>query len=209
MAKREVESRLIEAMSAMDIIDAHEHIMAEPERLKHDVDVLTLFQHYTRTDLRSGGMPLEWAWDKLHDESLPLEARWKVFGRFYEVIKHGSYARAARIAARDIYGVDDISDSTYLELSEKMKAANKAGLYDRVLKERCRIRKMLVLGGQRAGDDLFAPLLPAEWLGVWANRGRIEELAAMWGVPVRTWDDLMAMIETALPAGPRPLTPTS
>jgi len=198
VSAREIEGRLIDAMSEMDVVDAHEHIMVEPERLARDVDVLTLFQHYTRTDLRSAGMPEEWAWGKLHDETLPLEARWKVFSRFYEDIKHGSYARAARIAARDIYGVDDINDSTYLELTEKMKAANVPGLYDRILKEKCRIRKILVLGGQKEGDEFFAPLLPAEWLGTWAGRERMEELSAMWGVPVRTWDDLMTMIETAL-----------
>ena len=77
MPTRDIESRLYDAMAAMPIIDAHEHVMWESERLKADVDALTLFHHYTRTDLRSAGMDQDWAWGKLHDPEIPLDERWK------------------------------------------------------------------------------------------------------------------------------------
>ena len=45
--------RLIEAMSEMPVIDAHEHLPPEKERVAREVDVFTLFGHYTQTPFAS------------------------------------------------------------------------------------------------------------------------------------------------------------
>jgi predicted TIM-barrel fold metal-dependent hydrolase len=42
-------------------------------------------------------------------------------------------------AVRDLYGVDDISETTYVEASRKIREANRPGWYEHVLKERAGI----------------------------------------------------------------------
>ena len=50
------EERIMEALAATDIIDCHEHLPPEKERMGQPQDVFTLFSHYTRHDLFSAGM---------------------------------------------------------------------------------------------------------------------------------------------------------
>ena len=70
--------RLLDAMSEMPVIDAHEHLPPEKERVARDVDVFTLFGHYTQTDIESAGMRQE-QYDWLQDPSVDLDERWQAF----------------------------------------------------------------------------------------------------------------------------------
>ena len=67
--------RLVEQMSEFEVIDAHEHLPPESERTSRPVDVLSLFSHYTQTDLRSAGMS-EADCARLQDAEAPLPERW-------------------------------------------------------------------------------------------------------------------------------------
>jgi predicted TIM-barrel fold metal-dependent hydrolase len=123
-------------VDSVRIVDAHEHLPQEPERLKQEVDVLaTFFPHYASSDLRSAGMSEEDLL-KIRDPKVPLEERWGVFEPWWERIRNTGYARAVEIAARDLYGVDGINSDTYGLLSENIKQRNEEGLYRWVLKER-------------------------------------------------------------------------
>jgi len=149
--------RLIDAISRFEIIDAHEHLSPEQVRLDQQVDVFTLFQHYTAGDLRVAGMPPT-DYQLLFDRRLPLETRWGLFKPYWERIRTTSYARAALIAARHFYGVEDINDQTYVALSEAIQRNNTPGLYERVLGQACNIRLALT---QCSRTDLNHPrLLP-------------------------------------------------
>ncbi len=53
--QEQIRESLIEEMSGMDIIDSHEHLPAESERLGQQVDFATLFSHYCKSDLVSAG----------------------------------------------------------------------------------------------------------------------------------------------------------
>ena len=50
---------LLDEMRTWQIIDAHEHLPPESERLSQPVDALTLFSHYTHNDLVTSGMSRE------------------------------------------------------------------------------------------------------------------------------------------------------
>ena len=143
MASIETQERaLLEAMEEFEIIDAHEHLEPEGVRVGTPVDVFTLFSHYTHRDLIVAGMS-EDAYERLFDPDIPLEWRWATFAPYWERIRWGSYARAALLAAEKFYGFDDINEETYRPLSEAIQAANTPGLYERVLREGCNIRKVL------------------------------------------------------------------
>ncbi len=156
-----LEQRLYDAMAEMEIIDCHEHLGPERNRVATPVDVFTLFSHYTSGDLRVAGMS-QTDFQSLSDQSIPLEQRWATFRPYWEQIRWGSYARAALLAAQKFYGVDDINDETYELVTERIQQANTPGIYQRVLGDACNIRVALT---QCFSTDLDTPLLkPLMWI---------------------------------------------
>lgn len=154
---------LVAEMDRMSIIDAHEHMLSEEDILDLPGDVFTrIFCHYTVTDAQSAGMKADRA--KLLDVSIPLDERWAMFRPWLHAIQDNGYVRAARIAARDLYDVDDINDDTYQILSDRIAAASRPGLYEDVLKGRCKFERIL---NQRHGSEL----LPEEPQGVHEQSG--------------------------------------
>jgi len=156
----QLEKGLIEAMEGWEIIDCHEHLGPEKHRVEAQVDVFTLFSHYTQGDLAVAGMS-DAERQSLFDRAIPLERRWQRLKPYLERIRWGSYARAAFIAAEKFYGFDDINDQTYQPLSEAMQKANTPGIYDRVLRQACKIRTALTqCGCTDLGTDLLTPVMP-------------------------------------------------
>ena len=155
-----LEKSLYEAMEKIDIIDSHEHLGPEKGRVESPVDVFTLFSHYTRGDLRVAGMS-ESEYQSLFDRKIPLERRWDLFSSYWQEIRWGSYARAALLAAKKFYGIDDINHGTFEELSMRMQKANKSGIYQRVLGDACKIRTALTqCGSTDLGTPLLTPVMP-------------------------------------------------
>ena len=155
------EQALVEAMLDWDIVDCHEHLGPEASRINTEVDVFTLFSHYTRGDLAVAGME-EARYNSLYNQDIPLERRWRIFQPYWEEIRYGSYAKAALLAAEKFYGVEDINENTYLPLSEAMKRANTPGLYERVLRDACGIKTCLTQCGstELGGTPLLTPVMP-------------------------------------------------
>jgi predicted TIM-barrel fold metal-dependent hydrolase len=186
----ELENRLLSAIEALDIIDCHEHLGPEANRVATPVDVFTLFSHYTRGDLLVAGMT-EPQYASLFNPEVPLERRWAMFAPFWERIRWTSYARATLLAARKFYGVEDISEQTYLALSKAMRKANAPGIYERVLRDACHIRTALTQCGSTAlgGTPLLTPVMPMVY-----GLERWEDLAHPPfdpNAPIRTLDDYL------------------
>ncbi len=192
------EAKLIEAMSQMDIIDAHEHLGPEQERLDTQVDALHLFSHYCRTDLLCAGMTAE-AYDSLVDTSVPLEKRWSTFRPFLPHVRHCSYTRPPFEAAREFYGFDDINDETYQPLSERMAAENTPGIYRRILRDTCRIQTALTQCGRIVSEDgLLTPVMPMGHYADVQSVEQVEQLAADLCTTVSSLEDYVAVIRKGL-----------
>jgi len=168
MEQMKVERELYQAMAELEIIDCHEHLAPEKKRVQTSVDVFTLFSHYTHGDLVVAGMSEE-NYKTLFDRSQPLEQRWKLFAPYWKEIRWGCYARSALLAAEKFYGVADINEKTYVELSERMQKANTPGIYERVLRDACNIRVALTQCFSTELDSpLLIPLMPlAEAMDTW------------------------------------------
>ncbi|MDK1031633.1 MAG: amidohydrolase family protein, partial [Planctomycetia bacterium] len=159
----DVKQQLIEYMQGLEIIDCHEHLTPEKKRIEREVDVLTLVSLYAWFDTVSAGLPAEGIAAGLDnyflDTSVPLDERWKTVWPYLQHIKFGSYFRATAITLRDIYGIDDLNEGTYREASERMRAANKPGLYRKIFRERCNIKTCLVQNEAKPEDQKPADLL--------------------------------------------------
>jgi len=194
-----LKQRLVEAMSRMPVIDAHEHLPAEGDRTGRQVDVFTLFGHYTHQDLISAGMTRE-QYDWTQDPKQDLDERWQVLEPFYLRTRHTSYTRAARLAAQHFYGLD-IGRETYAEITARMQAANTAGIYRRVLADACNIRVALTQNGTVRDDqthELLVPVLPLSSVSHCAAPGGLRATAERLGLELSGLDDADAVMEAVV-----------
>lgn len=169
------------AVNEIKLIDTHEHLQREENRIKGEVDVLaTFFLQYASSDLISSGLSYRY-YQSILDPAQPLEKRWEIFSPYWENIKNTSYARALNIAARDLYG-DEINDQTYKKISKRMKEENKKGLYRWVLKEKAGIELSLQ-------DTILKPRTYAFW-----NTPPVERLLDVdreFFIPVHRFEDFL------------------
>ena len=193
MPRSKLEKHLCDAMTQFEIIDAHEHLGPERARTAAAVDVFTLFSHYTRGDLVVTGMS-DAQYQSLFNRDIPLECRWRLFAPHWQEIRWGSYARAALLAAREFYGFEDIHEDTYQPLSEAMQAANQPGLYERVLRDACRIRTALTqCGSTDLGTPLLTPVMPMVYpMETW---GDVVHPSFNLEASVRTLDDYVDAVQ--------------
>lgn len=184
-------------VESVRLVDSHEHLLQEDERLRETVDVLATFlSHYASSDLVSTGMSLE-DLVEVSDPKLPLETRWVKFTPLWEKMRNTCYGRVLNIAVKDLYGLDGLSDETYLEATRRMREANKAGLYRWVLKERAGI-DVSILDMERVDVDrsFFAPSMRYEGFIHVMQRGDLEALEKRCGMPVHSLSDLVKGLET-------------
>jgi uncharacterized protein len=147
--------RIRKAVNDIWIIDTHEHLETEEQRLgKKDLDFTYLYSHYANEDLISASHS-QGLVSVILGRNFSLSDRWELFKAFYDDMRNTGYARAAIIAAKDLYGISDLNDNTYLELSEKMRQANKPGLYRSILKDKARIDLSILDVGEVPFDPDF------------------------------------------------------
>ncbi len=129
---------LYEAMSELWIIDAHNHVPPETERLALEVDAVSLFENYPSMDLAAAGMS-EPEYSTMIDRDVPLEKRWKILEKYLPAIRNTSLTRSTLLGIRELYGFDDITADNYRAVSERMQAENKPGIYRRIFRDHGRI----------------------------------------------------------------------
>ena len=191
-------SEIKKHVDSIKIIDTHEHLPSEEERLSVSVDVLSQFYlHYTSSDLISAGIP-ERELLFIRDTSNPLDERWKVFEPWWEKVRNTGYSRCVEIAAHDLYGVDGINSGTYCELSKKIQERNKPGLYQWVLKEKAGIDVSILdslTGSHDVDRDFFAPVLRVGEFVTLSNRFELENYANQLGALVHSFSDLVSLVK--------------
>ena len=148
--------RIEKYVNEIRLIDTHEHLITEEERIEKagQLDFTYLFSHYANEDLISASN-LRGIMNIVFSGDFPLEDRWELFKPFFKEMRNTAYARAALLAVKDIYGLSDINDDTYVSLSEKIRENSKPGLYKSILKEKSGIELSIIDGGHRKYDTVF------------------------------------------------------
>jgi predicted TIM-barrel fold metal-dependent hydrolase len=161
----ETAAALLGEIESMPVIDAHEHLPPEPDRLRQPVDALTLFSHYCRGDLVASGLSHEQVGYIFSDA--PLAERWAAFRPAYGLIRNTAYARAAHLAMEKFYGHRELRGDNIDAITAAMRAANTPGLYKRVLRDACNIETCLVNVDpftEKDADGLLTPVCRIPWL---------------------------------------------
>ncbi|MHB0874781.1 MAG: amidohydrolase family protein [Anaerolineae bacterium] len=188
---------LVGALRAIEIIDSHEHWGPEDQAVGQPADVFSFFTVYLRNELLLAGMS-EAQYQATQSRDIPLSRRWAVLEPFWEQIRWGSYARVALLAVEKFYGFSDINRDTYAPISEAMQAANRPGLYQRVIRDTCNIRTALTQSGT---TDLHSPLLTPVMPLAYARDYVLETWEALSRPPfapdaqVRSLDDYLEAVQ--------------
>ncbi|HEX9016867.1 MAG TPA: hypothetical protein VF960_12820, partial [Chloroflexota bacterium] len=141
-----------DAVERQPLVDTHEHFYAESYLNGQRIDLFSSWlSHYASADLVSAGMPMSTLLE-VRDSSRPLDERWAKFAPYWEHSRTTGYGRSLLIAARDLYGIEDIGEHTWQELSERITASNRPGWYRQVLREKAGI-EVGVLDVRREGTN--------------------------------------------------------
>jgi len=148
----------------MPLVNTHEHIIPEEERVASTVDFFTLAGHYAINDVISAGLSGD-DLQLVRNESAPPQRRWEAFEPFWNSARFTGYGQALRIAVRDIYNVDEISQDTLETINDRIRAKNQPGLYEDVLIRQSNIEYSVL-------DDYWnpAPIAPDPKFFVYARK---------------------------------------
>ena len=159
MQIHEIELELLSRLKSIPVVDAHEHLPCEAKYLEGYGDVFSLILGaYVGQDIASSGVK-ESDRDIFNDRDRPLDQRWRAFEPYWQLVRHGSYARTAILTARDYYDVEGIDANSIHVLDERIWANRTAGIYKRV-NDSCNIKMTISQSGSTDTDLGFRSIMP-------------------------------------------------
>jgi uncharacterized protein len=197
------QKHLYEYIKTLEIIDAHEHLPCERDRLRREIDVFTLMHLYEYVDMTSAGyQPREgeniFANNLFTDESVRLDEKWQRIEKPLESIKHGSYYRPMKIVLKEIYVIDDLNAGTYREANARIAAENTPGLYRRILRDMCNIKTCLVQNGAVENQDpadIFVPVFSDVSTYTLDSPAFVKLLEKHYGCRITSLDEYIQLLE--------------
>ncbi|RLF00992.1 MAG: hypothetical protein DRJ57_00085 [Thermoprotei archaeon] len=176
----------------ISLVDTHEHLEPEESRISKPQDPISLFlTHYLSTDFLVAGLSPQ-DLEKLRNPRIPWEERWPVFEEWWEYACTTGYGQVIKVAIRELYGVAELSRSSYLRLIEKMKRRAVKGFYKWVLREMGGIEKCILdaLIPGRYDPDLFLKVVRFDDLVMIRSREDLARVCEKVGRPVHSLEDL-------------------
>ena len=141
---------LVEKVFATPLIDTHEHLIEEHERLAgashprvQADDWSLLLSHYLNSDLVVAGMPRD-TYDRFFSARTDPVDKWALIEPYWPAVKNTGYGQAVRIAMQRLYDVEDLSAATVKKVQAGYEQTRRPGFYERILCERARIESCQV-----------------------------------------------------------------
>jgi len=141
---------LAERVRQAPLIDTHEHLIEEKERLQGAShprvpcdDWALLFSHYLDSDLRSAGMPKA-DLDRFFSSKVDPLTKWKLIAPYWPAVKNTGYAQAVRISIQELYRVEELSEASIAQVQAGYEQTRRAGFYRHILQDRAKIESCQV-----------------------------------------------------------------
>lgn len=135
--------RILETVNSIKIINGHEHLPDECDRLRMYHPWSETFKQYNEAMLMNAGMTPAENTEFFADET-SHDRRWEIFAKFYPLCKNTSYMKAAVLGIEKVYGINEISYDS-MALLEKQMNSNTEGFYRRELCEKGNIDYCVVV----------------------------------------------------------------
>jgi predicted TIM-barrel fold metal-dependent hydrolase len=183
------------------LIDTHEHLMNESERLGAGDKVWDkandwsfLLSHYFDSDLVASGMS-QADHDRLFSVGPSPREKWKLFEPLWPFVKYTGYGLNVRHTLKDVYGIDDLTADTIKSLETAYHETLKPGFYRRLLRdigniESCQVNLWPFLESEQPdllkSDLHISGMIEEDWDPQFAQTA---------GVTVRTLEDWHRVID--------------
>ncbi|MGQ9761176.1 MAG: amidohydrolase family protein [Thermogutta sp.] len=147
----EVRRQIFERVWQTPLIDSHEHLPDEDDCLRGpgktpQEEWTVILGHYLDSDLRAAGMTGE-QYEAFFQKPGSPQEKWQILAPLWPRVKNTGYGQAVRIALREIYGIDDLSEKTVDKVQEQYQATRRPGFYKRILCELGKIDSCQVNAG--------------------------------------------------------------
>lgn len=149
-ASSDVRKLISERIVQAPLIDTHEHLIEEKERLQGAShprvpcdDWALLFSHYLNSDFLTAGMPKA-DMDRFLSSQVDPLAKWKLIAPYWPAVKNTGYAQAVRISIQELYGVEELSEKSVAQVQAGYEQTRRAGFYQRILQDRGKIESCQV-----------------------------------------------------------------
>lgn len=195
--------RIKSLVDEIRIIDTHEHLVSEEERIKsaEKLDFTSLFRHYAKEDLISASNNKGLV-ELIYNPDFPLMDRWQILEPLYKSMGATGYGRVPLIAARDLYGVSEINASTIELLSEKIRQASKKGLYNDILKERAKIDVAIQdMGHQKFDPNYYLHVERFDQYAMVSSISEIKDMGKLHNLSVNSLLDYQRVLRKAFLRG--------
>jgi len=131
---------LAQLVRRTSFVDTHEPLVEEDRRTQWSKpdgrlpchDWALLFSHYLNSDLQVAGLSAKDQKEFLAPTT-PSERKWALVEPHWPAVKNTGYGQVVRIAARQLYGVDDLNARTVPRFAEGYQRLVKPGFYAAVL----------------------------------------------------------------------------
>jgi predicted TIM-barrel fold metal-dependent hydrolase len=192
------EQRISAYIDNMTIVDTHEHLMSMSAlKERTTLDFMVLLQHYSALDLQSAGSPPIY---KIRDDAvLSIQDKWDILKPSWEGSKNTAYNRATLLAADELFGVDDINESTVELLSERInKAYQNENWINYMVEKKCKIDFLIQDSEDRSfGTDGFRYVKRLDHFVHIHAKEHIQSVAEEQNMRIETLDDLVQALEKA------------
>lgn len=191
--------RLGSELERVQLFDTHEHLLPEKQRVAEPADLFLFLGHYALNDLISAGLAgvaLETVRNPKADEA----DRWRALEPYWKAARFTGYGQAFSIAVRDLYGVEDLTAAAVGRVNSAIRAQNRAGLYERVLKEKAGIDWCLVDAYWNekpapASEPMFLLAQKFDGFVTQASRKDVARLEQISGVAISSLEGLKKALE--------------
>ncbi len=193
-----VQRRISAGVNAIRLIDTHEHLTPETERVKKEMSLFSIL-HYVSSDMWADGMERGSSDRLLDDSSVPLEKKWELIAPYWSNVRTTAYGRCLLRAVRDLYGISDINQSTYRDISQKIRESNKPGKYEAVLRQKAGIDLAICdVGDAGASLDpgMFRAVIRFDYFLMFPEAARIVESSQ--GVTIGSLSDWEGALDKAI-----------
>ncbi len=151
------EERIRDHILKMRIIDSHEHLRDQKDVVGNvTFDFMLLLHHYAASDLQSAGLPGELFNDLITDK-YSVEEKWKIIKPYWRAARNTAYCRSVLTSIKALFDLDDLSDDTYFEISQRIKKAHEdSDWYEKILRDKAQIDLAVQdVRSVRSPSDLF------------------------------------------------------
>jgi predicted TIM-barrel fold metal-dependent hydrolase len=174
------------------LVDSHEHLADEVQRLTGSKRWTLLLEHYFSDDFVSAGMNRDSVFGNAAKNVEPLEL-WKRLQPYWNAVKNTGSGQAARISMRELSGIEDLNDNTVPLLQDAVEKLITKGFYRRLLQEHAGIESCQVDRGPYS--ETRQPTLLLQDINIYSMQAAdVQRLSRRSGTTVKDLSDWHELI---------------